>query len=224
MGVSTDHAVYLQRRGYTPPWPGAFTGEEAALLARFGHWMEALATGVIAPVTPEQQHFLQAARGETAPETPFERVWVKLRQQPPPAAPAPEPSAEEPPFEPASEIVHGKFEELAEARQYHERLKQQVEAEREAVLSAVRAQLDALEAKYAADLEDAARAVEELEAEVRAEVLQVGKSARLGGVQAIYYRGAITWDGKALQLYVQSHPELERFRKVGQPRVVIKYR
>jgi hypothetical protein len=222
MGVPTDHAVFLQRKGYVPPWPGAFTGEEAAILARFGHWMEALATGAIAPVTPEQQHFLQAARGEVTPETPFERVWAKLRQQPPPAAPPPEAPEEAPP--PESEDARGKFEELQEARLYHEQLKQQVEAEREAVLSAVRAQLDALEAKYKEELEDAARAVEELEAEVKTEVLQCGQSARLGGVQAIYYRGAVTWDGKGLQQYVQNHPELERFRKVGQPRVVIKYK
>src|SRR5207244_9632442 len=47
-------------------------------LARYGHWMEALATGAIAYVTPEQERFVKAARGELAPTTEFERVWAKF--------------------------------------------------------------------------------------------------------------------------------------------------
>jgi hypothetical protein len=225
MGVPTDHAVYLQRRGYAPPWPGAFTAEETALLDRFGHWMQALAAGAIAPVTPEQRHFMQVVRGEVEPASPFEHVWVKLRLQQEPAAPTPAP-AEEPPVEPPApgSPVQLKFEELVEARSYLDTLRQRADADREAILSAVRAQLDELEARVKPELEDAERAVEELEAELRAEVVRTGKSARVGNIQAVYYRGRVTWDGKGLQQYAEKHPELERFRKVGQPGVAIRYK
>jgi hypothetical protein len=43
-------------------------------------------------------------------------------------------------------------------------------------------------------------------------------------VWAIFYRGAITWDSKGLAAYAQSHPDVEKFRRVGQPRVLIRYK
>ena len=55
--------------------------EEIALLARFGHWMHALASGAIAPVTAERRHFLAVVQHEAVAETPFESVWTKLRQR-----------------------------------------------------------------------------------------------------------------------------------------------
>ena len=227
MGVPAQHAVYLQRKDYVPPWPGAFTSEEVALLARFGHWMHALASGEITPVTAEQRHFVAVAHSETVAETPFERVWTKLQQQKPPAEPEPAPL--DPPAEPLIEPplndspARTKFEELIEAKQYLEQLRQLGEAEREAILYVVRAQLDALDARLKPELENAQHAVEELEAEVRAEVVKTGKSARLGNIQATYYRGRVTWDGKGLQQYAETHPELQQFRKVGQPGVAIRY-
>src|SRR5436305_383868 len=104
MGVPTDHAVYLQRKDYAPAWPGAFTAEEIALLARFGHWMEALT------------------------------------------------------------------------------------------------------------------------AELRAEGVKTGKSARVGNIQAVCDRGRVAWDNKGLQKYAETHPEVVHYRKVGEAGVAIRYK
>src|SRR5690242_4795188 len=96
MSVPTAHLEYLRRRDYALPSPGAFTADEAATLVRFGRWMEALASGAIEPTTPEQRHFVEAARGAAEPETPFERAWAKLcalRLGAPAAAQAPPPPA-----------------------------------------------------------------------------------------------------------------------------------
>src|SRR5688572_19251696 len=81
MAAPQPHQLYLQRRGYVPPDPASLTAQEIDLLDRYCFWMDALAGGVIAPTTPEQEHFVRAARGEAAPETAFERVWAKVAAQ-----------------------------------------------------------------------------------------------------------------------------------------------
>ena len=79
MSVSDEHRAFLSRRDFivdclTPN----FTSRDRELLTRYGHWLSALATGKIQPITPGQQHFLQVANGEAEPETELESAWVKL--------------------------------------------------------------------------------------------------------------------------------------------------
>jgi uncharacterized protein YifE (UPF0438 family) len=229
MTIPPEHQNYLRRKDYTPRRADAFSVEETAVLSAYGHWMEALAAGRIAPATPEQTHFLQVARGEAEPETLFERVWRKVcDSQAGPASTPPladghraDPPAELP-SEPHREGT--KLEQLSEVRAYLEGLRSQQEAERESVLRAVQADLDAIEAKYAQRLQDATQAMTELEAEVKAEALHQGKSLRLGGVQVVFYRGRVTWDSRGLEQYAEQNPEVQQFRKVGEPSVSIRYR
>src|ERR1051326_5332711 len=82
MATPAEHLTYLRQKGYTAKCPSAFSDEETAILDRYGHWMEALTAGLIHPATTEREHFLSVARGQAQPETPFERVWHKLRSQP----------------------------------------------------------------------------------------------------------------------------------------------
>jgi hypothetical protein len=225
MAIPQEHQPYLRRTGYAPPPGAAFTEEEAAVLERYGYWMEALAGGLIAPTTPEQRRFLQVARGEAAPQTQFERIWGKLAGASAPAVPRADPG---PGNGRAEARVGGdednKFEQLAELRAYAGELRKRADAEREQVLEKVRAELQAVEAKYEPALQEASQAIAELEAEVKAEVLKVGRTVRVGPVRAVFYRGRVTWDSKGLARYAQGHPELERFRKVGAPCVVIRYK
>jgi uncharacterized protein YifE (UPF0438 family) len=216
MTIPSEHLNYLRQTGYALRCPEAFDAEEAAMLGKYGHWghwMEALATGRIAPVTAEQSHFLQVARGLAQARTPFERIWHKLHNRPEVAAPAQEEAAQ----------AAGKFEQLAEVRSYAEGIRARKEAERQAVLQSVQAQLDAIEARYAEPLAEADEAVAALEEEVKAEVVQGGKSVQASNIRAIYYRGAVTWDSKGLAAYAESHPDVQKFRRVGAPRVLIRY-
>src|SRR5260221_90138 len=164
MTVLEDHSTYLNRRGYAPPCLSAFTDEEVAVLDRYGHWMAALAAGTIAPVTSEQRRFVEMTRGDVLPETRFERLWAKLCQ-----------------FRNAAETEKTRvlFERLAGARKVVEVIRARVDAEREAVLATVRAELDALEEKHARELEEASQAAAALESEVKAEVLKAGHSVRI---------------------------------------------
>jgi hypothetical protein len=215
MGVPADHLPYLQRKDYAPTQPRDFSGEETVLLRNYGRWMEALAAGWIKPATPDQAHFVQVARGEAEPRTPFEQVWRKLHSG------TPDDHADAAPLVDAS---WPKLDQLAEVRRYADEILARKEAERAAVLRTVQAELDAIEQKYAQPIEEANQAVAELETEVKAEVLEQGHSRRAGPVQAIYYRGAVTWDSKALVEYARGNPAIEQFRKQGAPRVVIRYR
>jgi uncharacterized protein YifE (UPF0438 family) len=214
MAIPAEHQVYLQKKDYTPQHAGDFTTAELALLRQYGHWLEALAAGWIAPSTPEQRRFLQVVHGEAEAKTPFELVWRKLR-------PASEEAEEATTDESAS---WPKLRELAEVRSYADGIAARKEADRAVILATIQAKLDAIEAQYAAELEEANRAVAELEAEVKAAVLAAGKSVRAGPVHAVFYRGSVTWDSKRLAEYAQRNPDVEQFRRVGAPRVSIRYR
>ena len=98
--VPPDHLEYLQRRPFVFGCSAAvFPADELEALSESGNWLEALATGAIEPVTPEQEHFLKVDREEAEPETVAERAWVRLKGRrqyeieeqitPPPAPPGP---------------------------------------------------------------------------------------------------------------------------------------
>lgn len=62
----------------------------------------------------------------------------------------------------------------------------------------------------------------QLEAEIKAEVIQAGASVKGANLQAVYNKGRVTWDTKALDGYAAGHPEIMPFRKVGDPSVSIR--
>ena len=95
--VPADHLEYLRRRPFVFRCSTAvFPADELAALEEYGNWLEALAAGLIRPVTPDQEHFLAVDRDRAEPATVAERAWVRLkgrreyeREQavaPPPAA------------------------------------------------------------------------------------------------------------------------------------------
>lgn len=76
----TDHLAYLQRRPFAFRCSTEiFPPDELSALHESGNWLEALATGVIQPVTAEQRHFLKVTHDEAEPKTLCERAWVRLQ-------------------------------------------------------------------------------------------------------------------------------------------------
>ena len=55
---------------------GEFTREQANLLIEHGWTYQALAEGARVPATPEEEAFVSVCRGEQAPETIHEKVWM----------------------------------------------------------------------------------------------------------------------------------------------------
>src|SRR5262245_32621807 len=129
-----------------------------------------------------------------------------------------------PPAKTGTEGPHKKIEQLDEARKYLDDLQRRMEAEREEILKVVRAQLEAMDEEYAERLQDARGAGASLEEGAKTAVLQLGKSVQVGGVHVVFYRGRVTWDSEALARYAKSNPEVEKFRKVGEPSVVVRYK
>lgn len=219
MSVPAEHAEWLRRGGFPVP-PDPTLGEaDRGILAKFGHWMEALTNGTLKPVTPDQERFLRVHRGEEPPTTPFEIAWVKLlavRHAHAHAPAALRPTITEPQLNALfARLEAMRAERIAAQREYVFR--------RLDILAPVQAQLDALDAETSARLKQLEEAVESAELAVRQAVVGYGRSYWRGKVKATFYRPSVTFDTKALHEYAATHPELEQFKKVGQPRVTIKY-
>lgn len=77
------HLRELMKGGYRVQLAPHYTPMEAFYIHNMGFFMEAIASGALAPVHPMQEHFLRAARGEIDPEGPAETAWIKfIREHP----------------------------------------------------------------------------------------------------------------------------------------------
>ncbi len=73
-----DHLRELAKGGYAVELGPDYTPLEQYIIHNIAHYIEALLSGTITPIDPIQVHFLQAARGKTAPTNDAERAWVKF--------------------------------------------------------------------------------------------------------------------------------------------------
>jgi hypothetical protein len=212
MGIPAEHAALLRRGAYPVHPAAALDDREKELLSRYGYWLEALAAGALAPSTPEQTQFVRVARGEAEPRSAFEVAWAKHRGAAVPAPPRVGPME-----------LAGRLERLQAAREAAAAVVAEYEQRRAAILEQVRPQLEALEADFADRLETVRGEASELEAEAREAVLAFGASFRHGGIHAVYNRPRVTWDSQGLARYVETHPEVAEFRRVGKPSVSLRF-
>jgi uncharacterized protein YifE (UPF0438 family) len=212
MDTPAQQITPLHRTDYPVPDSARLTAEERGLLARYGYWLEALATGSVAPTTPEQAQFVRVAQEGEEPQSAFEVAWVKCRQSTTSMAP------------PGRRELAMLFNKLMVARTALTNTKDEYSARRIAILEQVREQLDALDAGFADRLADTEAEATRLEAEARQAVVDHGASFWHEGVHAVYTRSRTTWDGKGLAAYAETHPEVIRYRKVSEPSVSLRYK
>ena len=92
----------------------------------------------------------------------------------------------------------------------------------DAMPAEVKQRMNELEAEFG-DKEEAVKDnIAALEAEVKQAVLDEGATVKGGSVQAVYVKGRVSWDSKALDGYCKAHPELEEYRKQGNPSVSLR--
>ena len=60
-------------------------------------------------------------------------------------------------------------------------------------------------------------AADALTAEIKDEVVALGETVKGSCLMAVYAKGRVSWDDKALEGYAAAHPEIQPFRKVGNP-------
>lgn len=205
MSHPTDHNTYLAKHDFVIP-PGDFTPAERDLLAKYGRWMEALATGALAPTTPSQDQFLRAAKGEAEPRTDFELAWAKVVEA----------------RAVGGEVVRA-FQKLSEVRKHAAALEAQYREARQRVLDTVREQLDAVDAQFAEQIQGATDDSAAAEKAVRELVLKVQRGFKLAGIGVTYHPARVTYDPDKMTAYAMLHPEVEAFRKVGKPWVSVRF-
>lgn len=212
MGMPSEHAVFL-RRGAYPIHPAATLDErEHELLSRYGHWLEALATGALVPSTPEQTQFVRVARGDAEPRSAFELTWVKHQRATGPAQPRVGPME-----------LAGRLERLQAARTAAIIIQEEYSERRAAIMEQIRPLLEALDAEFNDRLRTTGEDASRLEAEAREAVLTFGASFRHAGVHAVFARPRVTWDSRGLVRYMETHPEVAEFRRVGKPSVSLRF-
>jgi uncharacterized protein YifE (UPF0438 family) len=78
--IPPDHQRFLDQRPFHFGCSThIFPADELDALIERGNWMEALASAVIQPATPEHDHFLLVDREQVEPVTVDERAWVRLK-------------------------------------------------------------------------------------------------------------------------------------------------
>ncbi len=77
--IPAAHLEAMRRGGFDVPLGSDYSPMEAYSIRSLGHYMDALASGAIAPAHPAHEHFVRAIRGEVAAETPSESAWIKFR-------------------------------------------------------------------------------------------------------------------------------------------------
>jgi len=86
----------------------------------------------------------------------------------------------------------------------------------------IKAQIDDINLKYAPMLDGALSQITMLESEIKDAVKNHGATVTGTRAQAVYRKGAISWDTKALDGYAVGQPALLAFRTVGSPSVAIR--
>lgn len=91
-----------------------------------------------------------------------------------------------------------------------------------AIPADVQSVLDEIEAEFSPKQDAINSEISELEAQVKALVLELGETAKGGSLQAVFAKGRVTWDSKALDGYAKANPAISEYRKQGDPSVSIR--
>lgn len=88
----------------------------------------------------------------------------------------------------------------------------------------IKAKLAEIEAEFAPKIDDLTARNQALIDTIKGEVLLTAQTLSGQYHQAVYMKGRVSWDTKALDGYASAHPEIAQFRKEGAPSVSIRVR
>jgi hypothetical protein len=121
-----------------------------------------------------------------------------------------------------NEDIVAKLDELDAIRTAADVTRVDYEAKRAEILKKIQDELDALDDEFKPLLNVSEQRIEELEEEIRQEVLKHGATVKGARVQAIYFKGRVSWDTHSLDRYAAAHPEVMQFRKQGEPSIQLR--
>jgi len=76
-----------------------------------------------------------------------------------------------------------------------------------------------IDAEFDAPMQAAGEAINAAKNEIKPLVIANGATVKGDNLQAVYSKPRVTWDSNALEGFAAAHPEIEKFRKVGNPSV-----
>lgn len=120
-------------------------------------------------------------------------------------------------------IIKTRLDGLANIRSKFDMLNQQKQAVIDAILTPeIKAQLAEIDAEFAPFEAEINSQIAEIETSIKQAVVEHGATVKGHWFQAVYAKGRVNWDTKALDGYAISKPELLAFRKEGEPSVSIR--
>lgn len=79
-----------------------------------------------------------------------------------------------------------------------------------------------IQMEFVPRIEEMEEKIKEYEQSIRDAVLAAGESQAADGVQAVYAKGRVSWDTRALDALTDVHPWLAKYKRVGEPSVSIR--
>lgn len=112
---------------------------------------------------------------------------------------------------------------LADARDEAETIRLWTEDARQALIPAeVKQAIADLDAEIAPRQSAITERIAELETKIKDAVVSAGETVKGARIQAVFTKGRESWDSKGLSGYAVAHPEIQAFRKVGEPSVSLR--
>jgi len=118
--------------------------------------------------------------------------------------------------------IVAKLEQLKELDAHKEVVRLDKQAAIDKVLTdEIKEQLAAIDTEFDPITENLNTTILAIEADVKQMVFNAGATVK-GAYTAVYNRGRVSWNTKALDGYAAAHPEIEQFKKTGSPSVSIR--
>jgi hypothetical protein len=86
----------------------------------------------------------------------------------------------------------------------------------------IKEKLAEIDAEFDPKVDELAQQKSMLEADIKAEVLQAGRTVKGTYHSFVWSKPRVSWDDKGLSGYALHHPEILQFRKVGNPSVSVR--
>jgi len=116
-----------------------------------------------------------------------------------------------------------RLDELAESEALRDMLDMQKnELIDAAIPTDVKERIAEIEAEFEPKIDSVTQNIIDLTGYIKRAVSEIGKSVKGARLHAVWSKGRISWNTRALDGYAAAHPEIEQFRKVGKPSVSIR--
>ena len=124
---------------------------------------------------------------------------------------------------PKSKTAEELLEDIHELRQLINETQTQLDDSIDKLIPAeVKQKIADMKAEFSPMFEALVQELGEADLKVRDLTLKAGCTLNSKHMMAVFNKGRVTWDGRALDGYAKAHPELNQFRKEGSPSIAIR--